>query len=287
MAKQFICISCWKEFSREQNSSELDPEEVICPFCGYSQRAPSDQSAPIEPEEEPPLPEPDSSGVENLTWETMGQDASERTDEVTASDGVDDDVDFSSELADEKTPVVDSSALLDEGEGFSLVATGSTTPAEWLLKTPSGLVFKFTDPEALLGWKKKLATYHSLEVSIDGSLWKDFAHFVSAFERIGDPVRAFNEGEITGPIPNVPIQESSAPMSMTDTQERKPPEAPFSDTRPGDPSTEKTANPVSATTQFTFKVQEDKGAGLGVYILFAVLGLAIGAGVVALVLLFK
>ena len=77
-------------------------------------------------------------------------------------------------------------------------AAGSASDAVvvpfWQLQIPSGLQFKFDDPEAMLGWKKKLSTYKVMKVSrIGEDRCVDFAAFVAKFEEIGDAAKAFAE----------------------------------------------------------------------------------------------
>jgi len=64
----------------------------------------------------------------------------------------------------------------------------------WQIQTPSGLQFKFSDPEALLGWKKKITAYKSLRVSISGEGRSvDFAEFIAKFEESGDAEKSLAE----------------------------------------------------------------------------------------------
>jgi DNA-directed RNA polymerase subunit RPC12/RpoP len=166
---------------------------------------------------------------------------------------------------------------------------GSPSVVNWHLKTPSGLTFKFTDPEALLAWKKKIAAYKQLLVSPDGQRWVDFARFVRQFEELGDPVKAFM---LTEAMP-----DDDLPPPKPDEQSET---APPAGTAPPGPQAAPTAKPKepakagktdrkagsTVTTQFTFKVKEDKDSSFGRYLVLAIIGLALGAGIVAGVLYF-
>jgi hypothetical protein len=244
-------------------------------------------SAVGSPEEFPPATAESvleqSGELEAMSWDGLSGNVDEPTDELPGDTLETEDVGMDDAEADEKTPVVSSPLDMggNDGGDFALVATGPVMSAEWLLRTPSGLIYRFTDPEALLGWKKKLSAYQTLEVSPDGYKWKDFALFVAAFEQTGQAMQAFLEAGMR----NSKVTAESFPPTTKDPSARQPGKREGSSVGTSERKTDTGNRPaVHPTTQFTFKTTEEKGLGWGVYLLFAALGLAIGAGVVALVL---
>ena len=179
--------------------------------------------------------------------------------------------------------IADEAVLLeDTADDSALRAEGVSGSADWQLKTPSGLTFKFTDPEALLGWKKKISAYKQLQVSPDGSRWVDFERFLRQYEELGDPLKAFilseglSEDEIPQPVQAVEVEQGDMPGKEEPEGDEEP--------EPAEDGDEGAAGRTE-TAQFTFKVQ-DKASGFGRYLIFAVLGLALGAGIVVAALHF-
>jgi len=312
MSDQFICISCWKEFAADEDEIQRRGGKVVCPYCGYIQPAPvgfgssSDSSSQsIDRMEATGQFEDDA--AEEIPWSTVAEDDyevpvgdEEHTDRVEipqelmdfAAEMTDEDIGMEEDDADEKTPV-ERSPLIDEvfdeyltghrepTDGVLMAAEEdsleSASPVDWQLRTPSGLTFKFTDPEALLGWKKKLATYQRLDVSPDGERWVDFARFVHHYEELGDPNKSFILSENGSET-----EESPAPRPVAD--EDSPDPMPASADQP---SEERTRQQQTASgPQFTFRVKEEQNTGWGKYLLFAVIGLGLGAGIVVAVLYF-
>jgi DNA-directed RNA polymerase subunit RPC12/RpoP len=306
MSDQFICISCWKEFAAREDDLKQHGGKIVCPFCGYVQPAPAKAPGAAEA----PIPvvkleggEPTGELVSEVPWSSVhaGDDDfpitedDERTDRVEipasfieAASGAGP-MGFEEEGADEKTPF---EVLLPEGaqgrvavEPSDGVLVRELRAAEaageaivWQLRTPSGLTFKFTDPEALLGWKKKLSTYKRLDVSPDGERWVDFSRFVREYEELGDPVRAFvlssrlDDDDLPPPAPVKSLED----LEHEATEENA-----------ADRSEKKSGKGKGADSpQFTFKVKEEKTGGWGKYFAFAVLGLGLGAGIVLAVLHF-
>jgi len=306
MSDQFICISCWKEFSAGDEEIQQRGGKVVCPFCGYVQPAPVTGDPPggpmdIDGSTKLEDPESDLTGVaEEIAWSSVGDEEDipvgeeERTDRVevppellgqlihgAAGEGAS----MADDMADEVTPVEPvapltnddflygpqepSSAVLLRGEDEE---SAEDVPTDWQLKTPSGLTFKFTDPEALLGWKKKLATYRELHVSPDGKRWVDFARFVREYEELGDPLKAFilseslTDADLPPPAPLGEDEETSDEETKDDVVD------------------EAEARSTNTAPQFTFKVKEEKDTGWGKYLLFAILGLGLGAAIVVAVL---
>lgn len=312
MSDQFICISCWKEFVADDEELRRRSGKLVCPSCGYIQPAPSDdgisgQAAGAQPVTKLEDPAHDLTGLaEEVPWSSIGPKdqedddipigEEELTDRVEISPGLlsrvnsdpfSRELGFADEEADEPTPLEpigplnsdqflfgskepSNAVLMREAEDEPTLAA----PTDWQLKTPSGLTFKFTDPEALLGWKKKLATYKQLHVSPDGERWVDFARFVREFEELGDPLKAFilseslSDADLPPPKP-MPSEDDPEPVDEEAHPESKGKE---------DSRSRNTA------TQFTFKVKEEKETGWGKYLLFALLGLGIGAAIVVGVL---
>ena len=301
MNEQFICISCWKEFTVDPQDVESRGGKVVCPNCGYIQpladdikvatkkRAPQATPKPLPPvqtsaEEELTQRE---DAVEQLSWSALeestgGSNSSDPTDEMEDFE----EIGMNDERADEKTPLVplDFDELEEE-----ITSDRAAVPTEWRLKTPSGLTFKFTDPEALFGWKKKLATYRQLEVSPDGERWVDFSQFIESYEEMGDAMKAFlvSEGDDEG-VRRLDEEKNSKPTSQSAESVSSSGDSnngPFPPEPSGPqaiPPTDDDMSPgsVSTTAQFTFKTMEEKSSGFGKYFLLAVLGLAIGAGAV-------
>jgi DNA-directed RNA polymerase subunit RPC12/RpoP len=303
MSDQFICISCWQEFKANADETEKRSGNVVCPKCGYIQPLPTDN---------PPEGKASDSGaaskdhgknpavVEEISWNTFSVDEDddedipigeeERTDRVEIPPELltsewSQDVGMEDDLADEKTPLVP----ISEGQSAILLGLEETTSdsnketkkADWQLKTPSGLTFKFTDPEAMLGWKKKIATYKELHVSPDGERWADFSRFVRQYEETGDPLKAFilsesmADTELPPPAPELLDEDLPARAESTEETDSKR-------SRKG-----KKGKRVGTTTaQFTFKVQDKKESGWGKYLVLAIVGLALGAGIVLTVLYF-
>jgi len=305
MSDQFICISCWKEFAAGTVDLEQHGGKIVCPFCGYVQPAPAqapgggDQPLPVVKLEGG---EPTGELVAEVPWSSVhdGDDDisisedEERTDRVEIPASFIESVSgagpmgFEEDAADERTPVEDLLHVQQQGGNVVEPSDGVLVrelqeteaggePIDWQLRTPSGLTFKFTDPEALLGWKKKIATYKQLDVSPDGERWVDFSRFVREYEELGDPIRAFV-------------------LSSRLKDDDLPPPAPVKDLDDDDEQTaEETASDLDGkvakskgadSPQFTFMVKEEKTGGWGKYFVFAVLGLGLGAGIVLAVLHF-
>ncbi len=184
--------------------------------------------------------------------------------------GVDGDLEigFDDPLADEKTPfqpLEDPESLFRDLDRLGTTGKGEAGPskdaaAEWRLKTESGLTFRFTDPVALLDWKKKLTAYSNLSISPDGTSWADFADFVGLFEQSRDANNAFlvcmNGGESD--------PELDAMIAKPDYSETP------SRGRPGS----------SPTTEFTFKMAEPRGKAVVRNVVLALLGAGLGVGAV-------
>ncbi len=305
MSDQFICISCWKEFAAGEINLEEHGGKIVCPFCGYVQPAPAGALGGAEN----PAPHikleggaPAEDSVAEVPWSSVQDDdydlpiteEDERTDRVEipvsfieALSGARP-IGFEEDEADERTPVEDLLRLQERGidvmvepsDGMLVrelrEAEAKSGSIDWQLRTPSGLTFKFTDPEALLGWKKKLSTYKQLDVSPDGERWVDFARFVREYEEIGDPIRAFvlssrlDDDDLPPPAPLKDLDEEEATKDDASSDGKEQQEG------------GKGAN----SPQFTFKVREEKTGGWGKYFVFAVLGLGLGAGIVLAVLHF-
>lgn len=303
MSDQFICISCWKEFAAGDIDLEQHGGKIVCPFCGYVQPAPAGgMGATNKPHPLIKLEggEPSEDSVAEVPWSSVNDDddlpiteEDERTDRVEIpasfieSIGAAGPIGFEDDEADEPTPVEDLlrlqergiSVMVEPSDGVLIrelrdVETESG-PIDWQLRTPSGLTFKFTDPEALLGWKKKIATYKQLDVSPDGERWVDFARFVREYEEIGDPIRSFVLASKMGDDdlpPPAPIKDDEGEHEKTSE------DASAADGEKGK------GGKGAATAQFTFKVREEKTGGWGKYFVFAVMGLGLGAGIVLAVL---
>lgn len=304
MSDQFICISCWQEFQANADETEKRSGNVVCPKCGYIQPLPTD-TPPKEQAASDSDAASEGSGkspsvVEEISWNTfstaddddedipIGEE--ERTDRVEIPPELLDsewvpEVGIEDDQADEKTPLVPisedlSAVLLGLGEDTS-DPNSEPKKADWQLKTPSGLTFKFTDPEAMLGWKKKIATYKELHVSPDGERWADFSRFVRQYEETGDPLKAFilsesmADTELPPPAPEQTDEGLPAKAERTDEAEPKRSKRGKKGKRVG-----------TTTAQFTFKVQDKKETGWGKYLVLAIVGLALGAGIVLAVLYF-
>ncbi len=311
MSEQFICISCWKEFTAAAEEVAARGGKVVCPLCGYVQTSGADVDAVVhnpshpQPKLENPGAEIDKTISQELAWGNVSSDEDdlpigeeEHTDRVDVPADVmllkrdshpEGEVAFDSGEADEPTPLepirLPGSREPSAGvlvRDMSPLAQPGRTPAQprvvsWQLKTPSGLTFKFTDPEALLGWKKKLATYKELHVSPDGERWVDFARFVREFEELGDPMKAFILSSSLGDAdlpPPTPVDVSEDSDSAESTGE---------DVTAGR-SSSRPSNQVTTGVGFTFKVKEEREAGWGRYLLFAILGVGLGAGIIMAVL---
>jgi len=310
MSEQFICISCWKEFAASPEDIAARGGRVVCPLCGYVQTNAADVDAVVrnpsgqQPKLENAGPEVDNSVSQEVAWgsvvggeEDLPIGEEEHTDRVEIpadvmslkrTPAVSEDLSFDDDGADEPTPMepirLPGSREPSAGVLVREVAPKGASPrapvlprtSSWQLKTPSGLTFKFTDPEALLGWKKKLATYKELHVSPDGERWVDFARFVREFEELGDPMKAFilssslDDADLPPPKP---VEFTEDPESAEQTGEDAV-------------SAEVRTPPVRTPTGvgFTFKVKEEKEVGWGRYLLFAVLGVGLGAGIIMAVL---
>lgn len=222
--EDFVCTSCWKNFSASEDSIAAEGG-AVCPHCGNRMEVeagpreeltpepiPEDGPVPpkvVIPEEELKHPTPIETSLrallDSMAQEEKAVNLSGRTEEMPSVHG---------QPADESTPAdSDTDAGEDEFEvGFEDpsshentspelsaprtllaedLAEGLESPAEWCLRTSSGLTFRFTDPEALLGWKKKTSIYKDMMVSPDGKNWADYMDFVRQFEESRDPTRAF------------------------------------------------------------------------------------------------
>jgi DNA-directed RNA polymerase subunit RPC12/RpoP len=309
MSDQFICISCWKEFSSTQEELDSRSGKIVCPFCGYVQPAPSSlnpnesrKSVSIGKLENPGSP-PSREMAEEIPWSKVASseyedppisEDDERTDrvEIPANildinpDIIEYEIGFGDEAADEKTPLeelrytdeLSEHLSQDLNEGVILPGDPAAQLAaeviDWQLKTPSGLTFKFTDPEAMLGWKKKLGTYKKLDVSPDGERWVDFARFVREYEELGDPFKAFILSE------NLSDADLPPPRPMISDDDPEPEKSAEEITR----EREEMDRAQGTGPQFTFKVKEQESSGWGRYLFFAILGLGLGAGIVLAVL---
>lgn len=314
---EFICISCWKEFSMEHGDVVQQQGKVVCPNCGYILQV--DASETSEPShdtvdgievERASLDA--SAGASDLSevidWssfsgdedakpgpfaadtEQAGAPSMEFPEDLTPPDGaspdlpppipdepavVEEEIGFDDPAADEKTPFepVDAPAiLLDLHAAENAVDEG---PIEWRLKTSSGLTFRFTDPDALLGWKKKINIYREMHVSPDGENWVDYVLFVKRFEACGNAPKAFRDaGKTTEElqVPDIPPQSSTA----LEAAASEPPEE-TTDEGSGE------VNPSVPTTQFTFRTADKQGSR-GKQVLLLLVGLALGAGAAFLAL---
>ncbi len=307
---EFICISCWKEFTMAHDEVVHQQGKVVCPNCGYIlQVDASETSEPtndtvdgIEVEQSSLDASPGASDLsEVIDWGAFSGEGDgnpgpvsadtgqpENTgsfpEDLTPPDGAstdlpppipdddpesDDEIGFEDPAADEKTPFepVDAPAIL-----LDLHAAESAAPAapvEWRLKTSSGLTFRFTDPDALLGWKKKINIYREMHVSPNGEDWVDYVFFVKRFEACGDAVKAFRDaGKTTEEL----LVLDSPPQSSTSLEAAR---APVPEEAPAE-QPEQPTNTVP-TTQFTFRTADKQGSR-GKQALLLVVGLALGAG---------
>lgn len=319
MSEQFICISCWKEFVADEQEISQRGGKIICPFCGYLQPAPTDVFVlpSTQTGKEPKLENPGGPTndiAEEITWTDLESSSSEDFQVPITEEEHTDRIEIPAEFqgfekkfseeearldkpeAEEPTPTEGSDqGLLDrqaelfgqtlaegdsqgeavlvreeERKGKPLVRQAS----EWHLRTPTGLTFKFTDPEVLLSWKKKLVTYKTLEVSPDGSRWVDFARFVREYERVGDPLKSFilSESSTDIELPPKPLHEDAAQVEKPTLNEQE--------------ADDEKRQPPTMGHHFTFKVKEERNTGWGKYLLLAILGLGLGAGIVFGVLYF-
>ena len=303
---EFICISCWKEFALEHDEVVSQQGKVVCPNCGYilqvdaanSGGATGDAGSGLKAEGssldatsnasdlsevidwgeftgEPGSEEP-TADPEDRTVETTGG----FPDDLTPPEGAstenppplpdDEEIGFDDPDADEKTPFepVDTPAILLESAEPEL----PEGPIEWRLRTSSGLTFRFTDPDALLGWKKKINIYREMHVSPDGENWVDYVFFVKRFETCGDAVKAFSQaGKTTEEldIPDVPPQSNTAINSAPDVEPGDDPD--------GESEPEEDPASTIPTTQFTFRTTDRQGSR-GKQVLLLIVGLALGAG---------
>lgn len=291
---------------------------MVCPMCGYVQPAPVDVLTPPTNKSDPESKLENPIGptrhlAEEIPWSELEGTKDDDYEAPITEEEHTDRVEIPAELAelerqfgstdipmndvsaDEPTPAdIEEKGLLDSqdelfkelelpgGDQDEAVLVREPTPdhaktvpvvSEWHLKTPSGLTFKFTDPEALLGWKKKLATYQELQVSPDGTRWVDFARFVREYEEVGDPFKAF--------ILSASLGDGELPPPKPPQDEVAEVEEPTADEKSSESEKGRTSN---TGHQFTFKVKEDKTTGWGRYLLLAILGLGLGAGIVLVVL---
>ena len=269
---------------------------VTCPNCAYilqvdaSERSSTDDTVDGVEMEESSLDAAATSDLsEVIDWSAFSEGSSDHgdfPDDLTPPDGVapdlpppippepsdlenNTDIGFDDPAADEKTPFEPVDApdfIMDTGE-----TDVPEEPVEWRLRTSSGLTFRFTDPDALLGWKKKINIYREMHVSPDGEKWVDYVIFVKRFENTGDAWKAFIQaGKTTEEleVPDIP------PMSTTAV-----PNASESD--PDDKTDEALIeeNTASApTTQFTFRTTDRQGPSRGRQAILLIVGLALGAG---------
>jgi len=306
---EFICISCWKEFTLAHDEVVRQQGKVACPFCGYilqvdaSER--SDKNLDTENGielEEASLDtaaaasnlsevidwkvfsgEPDSGSPPVAGMKGSDDTADEFLDDPTPPDGtpmelppevhpvgeetLDEDVGFDDPAAHEKTPFepVDTPAILRDTAETDF----PDEPIEWRLKTSSGLTFRFTDPDALLGWKKKINIYREMHVSPDGENWVDYVVFVKRFESCEDARRAFIRAGKTTEELEAPEFPPKSDTAITVPQSRE-------EAASGAGSEEDAESSVP-TTQFTFRV-EDKRGSRGKQVLLLAVGLALGVG---------
>lgn len=360
MSDQYICISCWQEFTVSPEELAKGDGKVVCPRCGYVQPFQGDASSRSQnpATEVTKLEEPasrDSAMVKEIPWSAVGDSddipvgEEERTDrvEIPAGDlekhGLGhlafegegesaalpwDESGFRVELPDPvsrgegvllsrqaqsettaedaeatgETPAAADGSAANRGPaatgepaatgdsaetGESAALDGPTAPSvvDWQLKTPSGLTFKFTDPDAMLGWKKKIATYQQILVSPDGQRWVDFARWVRQYEELGDALKAFMLSETLPDDALPPPKPDETEIEDTRKMDRPAVEALASGEQPAESKGNTTAR-NGATTQFTFKVMDEKASGFGRYLGLAILGLVLGAGIVIAVLHF-
>ena len=228
----------WSAFSEGSSDYEDFPDDLT----------PPDRVAPDLP---PPLP-PEPSGLENSV-----------------------DIGLDDPAADEKTPFEPVDApdfLMDTGE-----TEVSEDPVEWRLRTSSGLTFRFTDPDALLGWKKKINIYREMHVSPDGEKWVDYVVFVKRFENTKDAKKAFIQaGKTTEEleVPDVPPMSTTAVPTPSESD---------TDNDPDESSVEDNAS-SAPTTQFTFRTTNRQGPSRGKQAILLIVGLALGAGAALLAL---
>jgi DNA-directed RNA polymerase subunit RPC12/RpoP len=176
--EDFICTKCWKEFTLPEDESRSASQVVVCPGCGSVMELAVVEPAGLktDPDAEPSLPE---------THEAPNTDENPGT---TVSDDDDEEIGFEDPMAEESTSpeTLPTRKVLAED-----LASNFDTPTEWCLRTSSGLTFRFTDPDALLGWKKKTQIYKEMMVSPDGRNWVDFMDFIGNYEAHKDPKMAF------------------------------------------------------------------------------------------------
>lgn len=244
----FICISCWKEFSTPHDTVQANQGKVECPNCGHVFQV-------------------DLSDGDDGVMSGKGKTPSIDTATDSASSQVMDwsDIDMNDPDADEKTPVDPVTPPTEFQESpqadFDLE---EEEVIEWRLRTKSGLTFRFSDPEALLGWKKKMSVYKEMQVSRDGQVWVDYLVFVEYYVSFGDAHKAFRVA--TGETSEA--QEASAPQAPTSTRpEPVEPAPPKNFTR-------------RPTEEFTFRTADTSETVWGRYLLYVILGIVMGSGAV-------
>jgi hypothetical protein len=175
--EDFICTKCWKEFSQPEQEAGAASQVVVCPGCGTVM-----ELAVVEPVGlQPAAPQPPVNPALDPETPTMDENPGTAVDE-------DDEIGFDDPLAEEITSpeTLPTRKVLAED-----LASNFDSPTEWCLRTSSGLTFRFTDPDALLGWKKKTQIYKEMNVSPDGRNWVDFMDFIGTYEATKDPKAAF------------------------------------------------------------------------------------------------
>src|SRR6056297_1876329 len=139
MSDQFICISCWKEFTVNENDIDQRGGKVVCPNCGYIQPLPANFKSKNQTSKKlENAPKQDDKTAEVVSWENMEKSASddeenaaesqveilgeddeltaERTDEIEGDAIDDENTDPGSDALDERTSETDSIPDDDEGE---------------------------------------------------------------------------------------------------------------------------------------------------------------------------
>jgi DNA-directed RNA polymerase subunit RPC12/RpoP len=282
----FICISCWKEFSAPHEHIVANQGKIECPNCGHIFRV--DLGEAGEDGKAPVLKLPsvdtgtDSVSSKELDWSELdsikglsdspGLFAEADAASIEPPESTSDEIDFTAEEADEKTPV----EPMNHGEFVDSEATEELEdePIEWRLRTKSGLTFRFSDPEALLGWKKKMSVYKEMQVSWDGQRWVDYLLFVEQYETSGDAQQAFSitNGDPIVSKPNKPKKDGA---------EAKPDQKKTEETQKVDEANlRRRLHNKRPTEEFTFRTADSSETAWGKNILLIIVGLALGSGAV-------
>jgi len=303
MEERFVCISCWREFAVPGDEILRRGGKAVCPSCGYIQPLPAKLRVPATPITSSAVADDAGGkggmarGIPTVRVSAVPERTEGDTEQTSRSDPGSDVREFEEDGPDipDDAETIPGIMIGDPGsddldgatpsEGLRLEA-GRLVVQEWHLKTPTGLTFKFTDPESLLGWKKKLGTYNSLTVSPDGVKWVDFARFVTHYEEGGNAVVAFltseRELEAEKQVRAGGGASSSGGSRRKDARNDGGPDFVSHDSLPVDQVPNEDSS--SAAAQFTFRVKEPQRSGWGKPVLFTMLALGLGAGVVMAVL---